>query len=421
MTTPLPLAPMPDEAGRQARLDRMKRIATAMLLVAATVYGVTRALESRHPWLGALRAMAEASMIGGLADWFAVTALFRHPLGIPIPHTAIVRAKKDAIGRSLGGFVQRNFLSREVLGARLRALRIAEHAARWLSRPENAHAIARHAGAALASGAALLRDDDVQALLGETVARRVRKTEVAPILGKALSLVTLNDRHQELLDAALALTAKVVAENRGYIRERIEQETPWWVPGVVDDRIHAKVVGAIETTLRDVESNPGHPLRLRFDAALRDFIERLQTSPDVIARAEEIKGQVLDADVVRRFTSSLWTDVKSAIVRYGERAEDATPGTLERALTTFGDAVLADPALVARLDGWIVDATLDVVERYRGEVEKLIAQTVAAWDPDATSHRIELAIGRDLQFIRINGTLVGGLAGLAIYLLSRLL
>ncbi|GAC1684585.1 MAG: DUF445 domain-containing protein [Gemmatimonadaceae bacterium] len=421
MTTAIPLAPIQDEAGRQARLNRMKRIATAMLLAAAVVYAASRVLEARFPWLGALRAMAEASMVGGLADWFAVTALFRHPLGIPIPHTAIVPAKKDAIGRSLGGFVQRNFLSREVLGQRLRTLRIAEHAAQWLSDPENAHAIARHAGSALASGAALMSDDQVQALLGETVAKRVRKTEVAPLLGKALWLVTLNDRHQELLDAALALTAKAVEENRGFIRERIEQETPWWVPGVVDDKIHAKVVGAIETTLREVERDPEHPLRLRFDAALRDFIERLQTSPEVIARAEEIKGQVLDAEVVRRFTSSLWTDVKAAIARYGERTEDASPGTLERALTTFGEAVLADPGLVARLDGWIVDAALQTVERYRGEVEQLIAHTVATWDPDATSRRIELAIGRDLQFIRINGTLVGGLAGLAIYVLSRVL
>jgi uncharacterized membrane-anchored protein YjiN (DUF445 family) len=266
----------------------------------------------------------------------------------------------------------------------------------------------------------VLRDDDVHELIGRSVASRVRATRIAPLLSKVLALLTAGNRHQELLDEAIKLTARAVTENRDLIRAKVEQETPWWVPSVVDDKIYRKIVSSIERTLEEVRDDAGHPLRERFDVVLHDFIEKLNSSPDVIARAEAIKDEFLDAAAVRRFSASLWDDTKAALARYADHPSPTAPGTIERALNSFGEAVLADPVLLAKLDRWITDVALYVVERYQDEVGQLIAQTVAAWDPQVTSRRIELAIGRDLQFIRINGTLVGGLAGLLIYYLSKL-
>ena len=421
MNSPAPLPP-PNEAERQLRLTRMKRLATGMLVLSSLIFIAARAFERAHPWLGFVRAAAEAAMIGGLADWFAVTALFRHPLGIPIPHTAIIPEKKDQVGRTLGGFIQKNFLAREVIASRLRGLRIAERLALWLREPENARTIARQTANAIARALPLLDDDDVQRMIDGTVASRIRNTEVAPLLGKLLSLVTAGDRHQELLDEAIRLAARGVTENHDLIRDRIAAESPWWIPTRVDDKIHEKVVGSIERTLHDIRDDEGHPLRIRFDHALHEFIDRLQYDPAVIARAEQIKNDTLNDDAVRRFSLSLWSDAKEALLRYAEKTaapgEPGNPGALERGLTSIGDALLADPHLLARADNAIVEAALAVIDKHQDEVGALISSTVAAWDPEVTSKRIELAIGRDLQFIRINGTVVGGLVGLALYTIS---
>ena len=414
-----PATQQPDDATRQARLDRMKAWATGMLVAATGVYLLTLWLEQQYPWVGYIRATAEASMVGGLADWFAVTALFRHPLGIPIPHTAIIPARKERVGRSLGGFVQRHFLSRDVIAAKLQSMRMAEHLATWISQPENSRMIARQAAAGLAGGARLLRDEDVQTLIDQSLATRVRSVQVAPLLGKLLSLVTAGNRHQELLNEAIKLLARGVEANRDLIRDRIGAESPWWIPDVVDDKIHRKIVSGIERTLTEVRDDPDHPLRGRFDDVLHEFIDKLQTSPEVMHRAETIKLELLDAGAIRRLSSSVWEDAKSALVRYAEAPESYSPGMIERGLNTFGEAVLADPELLAKVDRYIVDVAVHLVDRYQNEVGQLISQTVASWDPEATSKRVELAIGRDLQYIRINGTLVGGLAGLLIYTLSQ--
>jgi uncharacterized membrane-anchored protein YjiN (DUF445 family) len=414
-------APIPDEVERQRRLDSMKRRATGLLVLATVVFIATRALEPRYPWLGFLRAMAEAAMIGGLADWFAVTALFRHPMGIPIPHTAIIPARKDRVARTLGNFVQHNFLTREVIHARLQSLHAGERVAAWIARPENARILARQAAKALAAGAQVLRDDDVQALIDRSVEQGIRRARIAPIAGKLLSVVTENNRHQELLDEALVLIARTVEQNHDLIRDRVERESPWWVPTAVDRKIYLKIVTSIEKTLVEIRDDPAHPLRERFDHALRTFIENLQHSEETAARAEEIKNDLLDAEAVRRFSSSLWVDTKAALLRYAEHSESAAAegGAMERALVAFGEAVLADPELVRKVDNFISDVAAFLVERYQHDIASLITHTVQNWDADVTTRRIELAIGRDLQFIRINGTLVGALAGLLIYAISR--
>jgi len=406
---------------RQRNLDRMKRRATGLLFVMAAIFIVASALEPGYPWIGYLRATAEAALVGGIADWFAITALFRHPLNIPIPHTAIIPSRKDRIGKSRGNFVQNNFLSPEVLGAKLRAARISRRAAEWLGQPENAQKAAQNLASVLRSAFAVIRDEDVHSLLDRSVVEPLRRMPIAPVLSKGLQLATVDDRHQQLLDRVIHGLIRLVAENEALIRDRIREESPWWVPEMVDDRIHAKVLGGIEKTLYEVGADPDHQLRHQFDQLLADWIVQLQESPEVIARAEAIKQQVLDPETSGRLAASLWNELKETLGRQGEVSEVGPLGAVARGLSALGKAALEDEALLQKVDGWIIGAVLRVVEQHRHEVGQLIAQTVSAWDPDETSRRIELLVGRDLQFIRINGTLVGGLVGLLLYTATRLL
>ncbi|HTT69370.1 MAG TPA: DUF445 domain-containing protein [Gemmatimonadales bacterium] len=419
MTTPAALWSRPDDAVRQAQLDAMRRRATGLLGAAAAIFAAARTLEGRYPWLGFVRATAEASLVGGLADWFAVTALFRHPLGIPIPHTAIVATRKERIGRVLGTFVQSHFLTREVIAAKLREVRPAERAARWLSRVDNSRRIAQQVASGVARTLDALPDEEMRALVQQGLIAQLRATRVAPALGKTLSLVVAGNRHQELLDEAVRLAAQAVHDNRELIREQVKAESPWWVPGVVDDMLYQRIIGAIEAMLQGIGADPHHALRAAFDAALRDFIDRLEHSPEAIARAEALKEEWLADPSVAELTGRLWETTRDAVTRFATRADGAAPGALESGIAAFGAALLGNQATLDEINDVVIDVTVSVVEQYRDEIGDFIAQTVAGWDPAATSHRFELAVGRDLQFVRINGTLVGGLVGLAIYTISR--
>ncbi|HUF35058.1 MAG TPA: DUF445 family protein [Gemmatimonadales bacterium] len=416
---PTALHPLPDAEERQRQLDRMKRRATGLLVVMAAVFLAAHLLEPSHPWLGYVRATAEAAMVGGVADWFAITALFRHPLNIPIPHTAIIPTRKDRIGRTLGNFVQHNFLTPQVLGVKLLGLAPSRRAAEWLRRPENSRAIARHAASALRSASEVVKDEDVHALLERSVIEPLRQRPIAPLLAQGLTMLTANDRHQQLLDRVISGLGRLIEENEGLIRARIREESPWWMPGFLDDRVHAKVIAGVERTLFDVASDPSHPLRRQFDELLTDWIVQLQESPAAMARADAVKQQIFDHPTSRQLSASLWDEVKRMLDRRADPEAVEPPGALERGLIALADGALEDEALLAKLDGWIVTAVLHVVEQHRHEVGSLIAATVSSWDPVETSRRLELVVGRDLQFVRINGTLVGGLVGLVLYSATR--
>ena len=422
MTSPaaksLPIAGF-DEELRAKQLRDMKLRAAALLVLAAIAFAISHYLRAQYPWLGWVQAFSEAALVGGLADWFAVTALFRHPMGIPIPHTAIIPSRKDRVGEVLGAFVERNFLNRNVIEQRLLEAKLGERLARFLSEPANSKAVARHAARGLVAAAESLRDDEMQSMIDSAILDRIKAARVAPFIGRGLSLITAGNRHQELLDEGIRLAARAVTENEDIIRKRIEAETPWWIPGAVDEKILRKIVDGIERTLKEVGDDINHPLRKRFDAALAKFIEDLHTSPEVMERAEQLKDEMLSADAVRHFSSSIWRDTKASLVRRAERAEETDVDTISNGLARLGAAILDDPELLERVDGWLRSGVLGLVERYQSEVSELIATTVRGWDPTATSERIELAIGRDLQFIRINGTVVGGLVGLLLYAITR--
>ncbi|HEY4610904.1 MAG TPA: DUF445 domain-containing protein, partial [Ilumatobacteraceae bacterium] len=296
----------PADLERRIALRRMKFIATAFLVGATVVFLVFRWLEQTHGWAGYVRAFAEAAMVGALADWFAVSALFRHPLGLPIPHTAIIPNRKDQIGRSLGEFVQSNFLTREVLNERLAGAHVGKRLGDWLGDEQNAAKAGEGASDALRGALEVLDDRDVASALETLIERRVRATPVAPLMGKAIDLAVEGDHHQRLLDAVLTGLRSFLADNRATFRARVEQESPWWIPDTIDDKLFAKIYSAVHNFLADVESNPDHEVRKSIEVRVVAFAQRLRNDPELLAKGEELKNELLAHPDVRAWLGSLW-------------------------------------------------------------------------------------------------------------------
>jgi uncharacterized membrane-anchored protein YjiN (DUF445 family) len=413
-----------DDSERVRQYAIMRRRATALLAAFAALFVATALLSHLRPvlaplWIGLIRATAEAAMVGGIADWFAVTALFRHPLGLPIPHTAIVAQRKDRIGRSLGNFVGNNFLAREVIARQLAGMRLGERAALWLAQPEHQTRVARAIAGGVARAAESIPSEELQATVRETLVVQLRKVQIAPLLSDLLTLATTDDRHQEMLDKLVNLVSRIVHDNKELIRVRIAEESPWWVPGVVDDKLYQKIVAGIERTLDQVTADEQHPLREQFDQALRGFVEKLHNSPETIARAEAMKEKLLTHPAVEELSDALLRAAQSSLAKY-VGPDAPSPEPLERAIGAIAERALGNPAFLQDVDDAAERLVLGVVDQYRPEVAELIAKTVEGWDATDASRKIEVQIGRDLQFIRINGTLVGGLVGLVLYIISVL-
>lgn len=416
----LPLAAA-DEEQRRRDLRRMKRTATGLLVAATVAFLVTRVLEEDVAWLGYVRATAEAAMVGAIADWFAVTALFRHPLGLPIPHTAIIPNRKDDIGRGLGTFVQQNFLTKAVVEERLAGVSLAARLGDWLTEPGNAERVGDQLGGVLRTTLDTLRDEDVQETLETAVATRVRAIEAGPILARALDLAIADGRHQEVLSVLLRRVAEAVTDNEDVLRERLQSETPWWVPDRFDDRIFDRVHSGVQRFLREVADDPDHPMRATLDQRLATLADQLVRTPSMRARADALKEELVEHPAVREWSSTMWADIKASLLAHADDPESDLRRRLVRAAADLGARLRDDPQLQARVDGWVASTAVEVVERSKGEVGEVIASTVARWDSTEATQRIELQVGRDLQFIRINGTVVGGLAGLVIYTVGKLI
>jgi uncharacterized membrane-anchored protein YjiN (DUF445 family) len=406
---------------RRRDLRRMKIVATALLVAVTCVFIVTRWQEDGHGWIRYVRAFAEAAMVGALADWFAVSALFRHPLGLPIPHTAIIPNRKDQIGVSLGEFVQTNFLTREVLHERLAGANVGQRLGEWLADDANATRAGEGVSDLLRGALEVLDDRDVSSALESLIERRVRATPVSPVLGKAIDLAIEGGHHQRLLDAVLTGLGGFLDDNRVTFRTRLESESPWWIPESIDDKIFAKIYDAVHRFLADVASNSSHDVRRSIDTRVIAFAGRLRTDPDLLAKGEELKIELLAHPDVRAWLASLWGELKRTTIGALDDGGSELRHRVDTSLATLGRRLASEPELQAKVDDWVMRAAGHVVDHYRGEVADLIAGTVAKWDGKATSERMELQVGRDLQFIRVNGTIVGGLAGLVIYTASQLL
>jgi uncharacterized membrane-anchored protein YjiN (DUF445 family) len=407
-----------DEARRIALLG-MKRLALALLLFMALVFAVSFALEDRYPWLGYVRAAAEGGMVGAIADWFAVTALFRYPLGLRIPHTNIIANRKDEIGASLGEFVESNFLSDTVVRGKLESIGISARLGAWLVQPANAARLTdeiSHAGTGLLD---LLSDDDVKDLLEGVAREHLLEPEWGPSLGRLGGHLVEAGRHHAAVDLLLDKAQSWLEEHPEAFGQSVSTRLPRWLPGfvgeMVDDRAYREVLGFIQT----VQGAEEHPLREAIDRYLAELMSDLQNDAVMIERVEALKLELVDNAKLREFAGDAWESLKDTLQVSLADPESALRRGITSTVLDVGGRLASDESLGARIDTWLADAAGYVLQKYRHEIAGVITETVERWDPAETTEKIELQVGKDLQFIRINGTVVGALAGLLIYSIAH--
>ncbi|MGH8973076.1 MAG: DUF445 domain-containing protein [Acidimicrobiia bacterium] len=415
MKQPPALPPIRQEESRLRQLRAMKRRATGLLVVMTVLYvGLTLAGDASR-LLSYAQAGAGAAMVGGLADWFAVTALFRHPLGLPIPHTAVIAERKEQFGETLGDFVQANFLSPGVLSERVRSSQAVSRGAAWLADEAHAEMVAGHVAEVVVALADSVRDEDVAELLEAEVRRAVEAVPLATWAARMVRLATDKGRHQELVDTAVRALERLVVANRDELRRRFTDQAPWWIPGRLDKGIFDRLADAFCDFLRGVYLDPDHQVRHQVDEWVGRLVKNLEHSPEMAARLEQLKHEFLAHPEVGDWTASLWGNFRASL-----RAQAADPDSqlrrhLAAAIAAAGRRLRDDPDLLARVERTAENGAYTLAERFRDEAAELVSGTIARWDAQETSLKLELLLGRDLQFIRINGTVVGGIAGLVIH------
>jgi uncharacterized membrane-anchored protein YjiN (DUF445 family) len=404
-----------------ARLRAMQRLALMLLLVAAGVFLAARIYEPLHPGLGYLRAFCEAALVGGLADWFAVTALFRRPLGLPIPHTAIIPEKKDRLGDALGDFVERNFLSPEIVAGTLTDIDFSSVLSEWLADPGRSGLVAGKLAELLPRLLDALGEEPMRHFIRDSVVQGLRRIEMAPIAAGLLDTLTAGDRHQELVDELLKQAERLLREAEPEIRGRVRTKTAWlWQKLGVDEKISDRLIEAAEEALAEVGSDPSHAWRQRFTQLIREYVDALRSSDEYRRQAERLKQAVLAHPQLADYLGAVWDEVRAHVRADAARPDSRVRTNLEATLVWVGQALRADPAVRDALNGWVRAVLTELVQTRRNEVAALISDTVRRWDARTVSDKIEHAIGRDLQFIRINGTLIGGLVGLLLHAVSQL-
>ena len=417
-SVPLP-RPNPDPAGPAT----MRRVATGLLLVMAAIYLGARIGEPAYPALGYLRAFAEAAMVGGLADWFAVTALFRHPLGLPIPHTAIIPRNKDRIGDSLASFLRQNFLTPSVVARRMRRLDLAGAAGRFLAAPagqaERAGRLRLGASRLIADLVASLDAERLGGMVRAAVAQRLTALDVAPILGQALEAAIDRDRHIPILDGAIDWLGRTLVANEDTIRAMISAKAGSvmrWTG--LDETLSNKILDGLYRLIEEVGADPEHPLRDKAEEGLADLARRLREDGDLQRRVNAFKDEIIASPAVAVWLDGLWGQARAALLRGARDPSAAMTGRLGETLRQLGTTLQSEPRLARAINLFARRATVGIAAAYGDGIVRLVSDTVRGWDAKTVTGRLEQAVGRDLQYIRVNGTLVGGLVGLAIHVVD---
>ena len=410
------------DAQRLTALRRMKLVAAGFLLGATLVFLACRFAQSAGmaaSWVGYVGAAAEAGMVGALADWFAVTALLKHPLGVPIPHTAIIKRKKDQLGAGLGTFVRENFLAPQVVATKLRDVQVAGRLGKWLSESAHAQRVAAEAATVLRVLVELLRDEEVEYVIDRMIVRRLAEPHWGPPAGRLLAGL-LAEHRQEALIQLLADRAFQWSLNAGEVIQRVvERDSPSWSPRFIDhlvgDRIHRELIDFTDKIRR----NPGHDLRRSATRFLFEFADDLQHDAATIARADVVKDQLMAREEVAYAASTAWATLKRLVLDGADDPAGALRTRIAAVTVQIGESLRDDAELRDRVDSWIIRAAQRLIGRYGVEITAIITETIECWDAAEASRRIELHVGRDLQWIRINGTVVGALAGLAIHAITQ--
>ena len=400
------------DAVRRTRLRRMQAVALGLLLFAAVVYVVTL---DQDGFLGFVNAGAEASMVGAIADWFAVTALFRHPLGLPIPHTALIPKRKDEFGKSLEEFFSENFLNEEVIRERLASAQIASRVGVWVSEPANADRVVAEGASVLAIGLRRMRDADVASVVEEVLIPRFMAEPISPVAGGLLQEIVADNAHHGLVDLALEEGHRWLVHNQETFADVLGERAPWWAPERVNDLVTTRLHLEAVRWLADIRRNPDHHARQALDSLLRQLADDLLNNPATQERAERLKTRVLEQPQMVVTGMSLWSAFRKGLLEALEDETGPLRARASRELASFGERIGTDDGLRERLDAWGADFAVWAVGRYGDELTAVITSTIERWDGQEAARKIELHVGRDLQFIRINGTIVGGLVGVLIH------
>ena len=415
--TPLLSATSAADDARRAGLRRMRIVALSLLLLAALVYVLT--LDRAGGWTY-VHAAAEAAMVGAIADWFAVTALFRHPLGLPIPHTAIIPTRKNMLARGLQDFVTDNFLAEDVVRDRVHRAEVSKRVGQWLIDERHGERVVRETTRMLRHGLARIRDEDVAALVREELVPRLADEPLSEVTGRLLHEVVSDGAHHGLVDLALIEAHRWLVGNAETVAAVVGERAPWWTPIWVDERVAQRVHVEAVAWVKDIRDDPAHPARVALDKLLTDLARDLQSDPDTMQRAEALKRRLLESPQALTTATSLWTVLRRALLTTFDDPDSLLRTRAVSALAEFGQRLTVDQLLRERLDGWAADFAAYVVNAYGMEMTTVITDTIERWDGAEAARRIELHVGRDLQFIRINGTLVGALAGLLIHTATQL-
>jgi uncharacterized membrane-anchored protein YjiN (DUF445 family) len=403
---------------RARQLAAARRRATALLAAVTVVFVAVTVAGAHGTPLGYVQAGAEAAMVGGVADWFAVTALFRRPLGLPIPHTALIVERKDQFAATLGQFVQENFLNGDVLVERIRSARLVSRLATWLGDDANSAGLAGHAADLVVTAAEALRDEDVQRVLTAELTRAVDAVDVAPLAGKALRVIIAGGHHAGLFNAIVSVADRYLADHYGELRELFEAESPRWVPDAVYRRVFDRLYDRLRHRLTAMAADPDNETRRQFDEWLAGLPDRLETSPELRERGERLKRDVLGSAELRDWSSSLWKHAKETLRIQAADPQSELRRQLAGALVAAGRRLGSDRSLQEGLQRMVESGARALADRFHEEFAGLVTGTIQRWDAEQTSSQLELLLGRDLQFIRINGTVVGASVGLALHAIS---
>ncbi|RYY26361.1 MAG: DUF445 domain-containing protein [Sphingomonadales bacterium] len=395
----------------------MRLVATGLLVAMAALFLAARALDHLHPSIGYVRAFAEAAMVGGLADWFAVTALFRHPLHLPIPHTAIIPRNKDRIAGTLAQFLRDNFLTPAVVARRMQKLDVASAAGRWLANPGAGHGRLRAGVGRLAAD--MLEALDQERLGGmakRALADRLRALEISPLLGRGLATAIQENRHRPLLDGIVHWAARVLDANDDIIRQMVHERAGSvlrWTG--LDETLANKIIAGLGKLLSDMAEDPHHPLRAKAEEGLAKLAHDLQHDPDRRAQVEAFKNDLLDNPALGDWWLGVWESGRAALLRIARNPDAALSGEFGAALRQLGETLQSDARLAYTINRFVRRAAVGAASDYGDGIVRLVSDTIKGWDAETVTGRLENAVGRDLQYIRINGTLVGGLVGVIIH------
>lgn len=406
------------DAELAARLRNAQWFAGGLLAFMALLFVASRWLVADWPQIGVIVAFSEAALIGGLADWFAVTALFRHPLGIPIPHTAIVPARKNEIGRALARFVGDNFLVGAAVEKRLERAALTQRLGDWLQVEANAKRLSRDVSKVIDWFVRSIDSSELRSGLRRMLTDVAQRIPVNEAVAAIVNVFATGNNAQLLIDQLTQFGRQQLDRNRLSIRTRIEERSPWWMPRFVDEEIFDQLVSEFERLLNEIGENQDHPARTEFNERLLTLRERLIADEAMAERCEYLRDEFFRNEAVQHFLQAIWDKTREALHAELQDETSDVRSSIEREIQHIGSLLSGDVTAQRQLDGWFKEAIVYLVEQYRGPLSEIISDTVAEWDARSTADRIELHIGKDLQFIRVNGTLVGGLVGVAIYLVS---